>query len=66
MSDFSAWCKTIQECTPHGAPYRDRLTALHNKMLAYITELEEENERLRLDVTALLTNDFSQWGKKGK
>ena len=62
MSDFSAWCKTIQECTPQGVPYRDKLTELHNKMLAYIAELEKENERLRLDVTALLTNDSSRCG----
>jgi len=61
--DFVVWCREVQEL-PH--PYsriRDRLTALHNAMLAHIAELEAENERLRADVTALLTGDFSQWGK---
>ena len=51
MSNFATRCQTAQECIPQGAPYRDRLTALHDAMLARIAELEAENERLRADVT---------------
>ena len=61
--DFATRCQTAQECIPKGAPFRDRLTALHNAMLARIAELEAENERQRDDVKALVTNEFSQWGK---
>ena len=57
--DFATRCQTAQECIPQGAPYRDRLSALHNAMLVQIAELEAENERLRSDVTALLIGTFN-------
>ena len=50
-TDFATRCQTAQECIPQGVPFRDRLTALHDAMLARIAELEAENERLRADVT---------------
>ncbi len=62
MTNFAARCQTAQECIP-ASPFLNRLTALHDAMLAHIAELEAENERLRADVTALVTGDFSQWGK---
>ena len=40
--DFATRCRTAQECIPQGAPYRDRLTALHDAMLVRIAELEAE------------------------
>ena len=66
--DFATRCQTAQECFWRGLPFRARLTALHNAMLAYIAELEAENERLRSDVTALLTGDFTHedWERYGR
>lgn len=66
--DFATRCQTAQGCIPQGVPLRDRLTALHNAMLAHIAELEAENERLRSDVTALLTGDFTNedWERYGR
>lgn len=66
--DFATRCQTAQGCIPQGVPCRARLTALHNAMLAHIAELEAENERLRSDVTALLTGDFTNedWERYGR
>lgn len=63
MTNFATRCQTAQGCLPQGVPFRDRLTALYSAMLARIAELEVENERLRADVTALLTGNFDQWAE---
>ena len=61
MSNFATRCQTAQECIPQGAPYRDRLTALHDAMLARIAELEAENKRQRDDVTSLIVRGRLSW-----
>lgn len=61
--DFPAWCKELRDM-PDSVFFRGSLTALHNAMLAHIAKLEVENERLRADVTALLTGNFDQWAEE--